>query len=63
MKEHPDPGSKDPEEDYPKFGLVDQVGSGRGKGSCGVGAGRRAGVVFAVVCAWSRAELGRAVSP
>lgn len=25
MKEHPDPGSKDPEEDYPKFGLLDQV--------------------------------------
>ncbi|XP_071655519.1 set1/Ash2 histone methyltransferase complex subunit ASH2 isoform X1 [Patagioenas fasciata] len=24
VKEHPDPGSKDPEEDYPKFGLVDQ---------------------------------------
>lgn len=26
VKEHPDPGSKDPEEDYPKFGLLDQVG-------------------------------------
>lgn len=25
VKEHPDPGSKDPEEDYPKFGLLDQV--------------------------------------
>uniref|UniRef100_A0A4W5MIM5 Ash2 like, histone lysine methyltransferase complex subunit n=1 Tax=Hucho hucho TaxID=62062 RepID=A0A4W5MIM5_9TELE len=24
VKEHPDPGSKDPEEDYPKFGLLDQ---------------------------------------
>lgn len=24
MKEHPDPGSKDPEEEYPKFGLLDQ---------------------------------------
>lgn len=29
MKEHPDPGSKDPEEDYPKFGLLDQVCDGR----------------------------------
>lgn len=29
MKEHPDPGSKDPEEDYPKFGLLDQVCEGR----------------------------------
>ena len=27
VKEHPDPGSKDPEEDYPKFGLLDQVHS------------------------------------
>lgn len=27
VKEHPDPGSKDPEEDYPKFGLLDQGGS------------------------------------
>lgn len=25
VKEHPDPGSKDPEEEYPKFGLLDQV--------------------------------------
>lgn len=25
MKEHPDPGSKDSEEEYPKFGLLDQV--------------------------------------
>lgn len=25
VKEHPDPGSKDPEEEYPKFGLQDQV--------------------------------------
>ncbi|XP_047229600.1 set1/Ash2 histone methyltransferase complex subunit ASH2 isoform X1 [Girardinichthys multiradiatus] len=24
VKEHPDPGSKDPEEEYPKFGLLDQ---------------------------------------
>uniref|UniRef100_A0A8C3FN63 Set1/Ash2 histone methyltransferase complex subunit ASH2 n=1 Tax=Chrysemys picta bellii TaxID=8478 RepID=A0A8C3FN63_CHRPI len=24
VKEHPDPGSKDPEDDYPKFGLLDQ---------------------------------------
>lgn len=40
MKEHPDPGSKDPEEDYPKFGLVDQVGSGEGRG---VGGGSREG--------------------
>ncbi|XP_076876757.1 set1/Ash2 histone methyltransferase complex subunit ASH2 isoform X2 [Brachyhypopomus gauderio] len=24
VKEHPDPGSKDPEEDYPKFGLLDE---------------------------------------
>ncbi|KAJ8339490.1 hypothetical protein SKAU_G00362760 [Synaphobranchus kaupii] len=24
VKEHPDPGSKDPEQDYPKFGLLDQ---------------------------------------
>lgn len=29
VKEHPDPGSKDPEEDYPKFGLLDQVCEGR----------------------------------
>ncbi|MGH0143809.1 UNVERIFIED_CONTAM: hypothetical protein FKN15_001034 [Acipenser sinensis] len=29
VKEHPDPGSKDPEEDYPKFGLLDQRGSAR----------------------------------
>lgn len=25
VKEHPDPGSKDLEEEYPKFGLLDQV--------------------------------------
>lgn len=25
VKERPDPGSKDPEEEYPKFGLLDQV--------------------------------------
>lgn len=25
MKERPDPGSKDQEEEYPKFGLLDQV--------------------------------------
>lgn len=25
VKEHPDPGSKDSEEEYPKFGLQDQV--------------------------------------
>ncbi|XP_069069542.1 set1/Ash2 histone methyltransferase complex subunit ASH2 isoform X1 [Pleurodeles waltl] len=24
VKEHPDPGSKDPEDDYPKFGILDQ---------------------------------------
>lgn len=29
VKEHPDPGSKDPEEDYPKFGLLDQVSDER----------------------------------
>lgn len=28
VKEHPDPGSKDPEEEYPKFGLLDQVWTG-----------------------------------
>jgi len=32
VKEHPDPGSKDPEEEYPKFGLLDQVGGGGGGG-------------------------------
>lgn len=34
MKEHPDPGSKDPEEDYPKFGLLDQVRAGGWKEAC-----------------------------
>uniref|UniRef100_A0AAX7U4S2 B30.2/SPRY domain-containing protein n=1 Tax=Astatotilapia calliptera TaxID=8154 RepID=A0AAX7U4S2_ASTCA len=44
VKEHPDPGSKDPEEEYPKFGLLDQVfysviccalapGPGKGRGA------------------------------
>lgn len=37
MKEHPDPGSKDPEEDYPKFGLLDQVCDGRWKESTLIG--------------------------
>lgn len=37
VKEHPDPGSKDPEEDYPKFGLLDQVCDGRWKESTLIG--------------------------
>lgn len=43
VKEHPDPGSKDPEEDYPKFGLLDQVCDGRWKGSILTGGGGRGG--------------------
>lgn len=60
VKEHPDPGSKDPEEDYPKFGLVDQVCNWswreglQGRGSLARSQGK---AVLCQVVLWSTAEL------